>query len=144
MLPSPATSRMCSRIISPYYQPVLSARIISPYYQPVFDINVLASSEEGLGISVIEGSACALPAVVSNCTGLPETIIEGETGLLFTVDDPSDLSQQLLRLTQNATLRASLGHAGRAFADTRFSATSYDEKFMAVVDELLKLKGGRA
>lgn len=110
---------------------------VLPYYQHVFDINVLTSRAEGLGISVIEGSACGLPAVVSDCTGLPETIIDGETGLLFGVDDPEGFRRHLLRLAESPALRTSMGQAGRALAEERFSATSYDEKFMAVVDDLL-------
>lgn len=111
---------------------------VLPYYQHVFDINVLASRAEGLGISVIEGSACGLPAVVSDCTGLPETIIDGQTGFLFGLNDAAGLRGHLQRLAANPALRASMGQAGRAFAEERFSATSYDEKFMAVVAELLR------
>jgi glycosyltransferase involved in cell wall biosynthesis len=111
---------------------------VLPYYQHVFDINVLASSEEGLGISVIEGSACGLPAVVSNCTGLPETIVDGATGFHFELNDAAGLHGHLLRLGTDPSLRASLGRAGRALAGERFSSTAYDRNFMAVVDDLLK------
>ena len=111
---------------------------VLPYYQHVFDINVLVSRAEGLGISVIEGSACGLPAVVSNCTGLPETIIDGESGHLFELNDAEGLRSHLVRLADNPSLRASMGRAGRVLAETRFSATSYDEKFMAVVADLLQ------
>jgi glycosyltransferase involved in cell wall biosynthesis len=111
---------------------------VLPYYQHVFDVNVLASAEEGLGISVIEGSACGLPAVVSNCTGLPETIIDGETGFLFELNDAAGLRGHLLRLGENPTLRASLGRAGRALAEEQFSATAYDARFMSIVDDLLR------
>jgi glycosyltransferase involved in cell wall biosynthesis len=111
---------------------------VLPYYQHVFDINVLASAEEGLGISVIEGSACGLPAVVSNCTGLPETIVDGSTGFLFELNDTAGLRGHLLRLGESPSLRASMGRAGRELAEERFSSTSYDRSFMAVVDDLLK------
>ncbi|HEY1890295.1 MAG TPA: glycosyltransferase [Steroidobacteraceae bacterium] len=111
---------------------------VLPYYQHVFDINVLASMEEGLGISVIEGSACGLPAVVSDCTGLPETIIDGKTGFLFGLDDAEGLRRHLLRLGENPPLRASMGAAGRALAEERFSSTQYDTSFMAIVDDLLR------
>jgi len=114
---------------------------VLPYYQNVFDINVLVSSEEGLGISVIEGSACCLPAVVSNCTGLPETVIDGETGFLFDVNDSEGLQRHLLRLAESPDLRASMGRAGRVLAEERFSSTSYDEQIMAVVEQLLKRAG---
>jgi len=111
---------------------------VLPYYQHVFDINVLVSQAEGLGISVIEGSACALPAVVTDCTGLPETIIDGKTGFLFELNDAVGLRGHLLRLAESPSLRASMGQAGRVLAEERFSATSYDRNFMAVVDDLLK------
>lgn len=110
---------------------------VLPYYQHVIDINVMASREEGLGIAVIEGSACALPAVVANCTGLPETVIENRTGLLFEVNDAEDLRRQLLRLVQSPALRATMGQAGRALAEERFSATAYDQGLMATVSDLL-------
>lgn len=111
---------------------------VLPYYQHVFDINVLASRAEGLGISVIEGSACGLPALVSDCTGLPETIIDGKTGLLFGVNDADGLRGQLMRLATDPSLRASMGQAGRVLAEERFSATSYDQSFIAIVDDLLR------
>lgn len=114
---------------------------VLPYYQHVFDINVLASSEEGLGISVIEGSACGLPAVVSNCTGLPETVIDGQTGFLFEVEDVEGLRRQLLRLAESASLRASMGLAGRALTEERFSIAVYDEKLMGVAADLLRRTG---
>ncbi len=44
----------------------------------------------------------------------------------------------LLRLAESPSLRASMGRAGRALAEGRFSSTSYDQKFVAVVDDLLK------
>jgi len=110
---------------------------VLPYYQHVFDINVLVSRTEGLGISVIEGAACGLPAVVSNSTGLPETVVAGETGLLFDLDDAAGLRGHLLRLAESPSLRASMGRAARTLAEERFTATSYDENFMVVVDDLL-------
>lgn len=79
---------------------------VLPYYQHVFDINVLVSTEEGLGISVLEGSACGLPAVVSNCTGLPETIVANKTGFLFEVNDEEGLRTHLTSLVDQPSLRA--------------------------------------
>jgi len=64
---------------------------VLPFYQHVIDINVLASREEGLGISVIEAGACGLPSVVTDCTGLREVVANNDTGLTFDVDDPDQL-----------------------------------------------------
>ena len=111
---------------------------VLPYYQHVFDVNVLVSREEGLGISVIEGSACGLPAVVTNCTGLTETVLENQTGFLFDLNDDESLQRQLLRLIDAPDLRASMGAAGAAFAAQQFSSGSYDRNFMTAVTELLQ------
>jgi glycosyltransferase involved in cell wall biosynthesis len=110
---------------------------VLPYYQHVFDVNVLVSMEEGLGISVIEGSACGLPAIVSNCTGLPETIVSNETGFLFEVNDEEGLRKHLVSLIEQPPLRAAMGRAGVAFAAERFSSVAYAENLMVSVHDML-------
>ncbi len=110
---------------------------VLPYFQHVFDINVLVSMEEGLGIAVLEGSACGLPAVVANCTGLPETIVEGRTGFLFDPSDEDALQRHLVRLAEHPSLRAVMGRAGMALVKERFSSTAYSEKLLASVSDLL-------
>jgi glycosyltransferase involved in cell wall biosynthesis len=69
---------------------------------------------ESFGVAVIEASACALPVVVSDAGGLPEVVRDGETGLVVPRDDVPALQAALLRLVQDAPLRARLGGAGRA------------------------------
>jgi glycosyltransferase involved in cell wall biosynthesis len=74
---------------------------VLPFYQHVFDINVLASREEGLGISVIEASACCVPSIVTNCTGLREVVDNQVTGLTFETDDQGQLTDYILRLAKD-------------------------------------------
>lgn len=110
---------------------------VLPYYQHVFDINVLVSREEGLGISVIEGSACALPAVVTDCTGLSETVVPDSTGFWFGLNDTAGLENRLLRLASDPGLRDRMGAAGRELARSTFSADIYNEKIVAATSGLL-------
>lgn len=110
---------------------------VLPYYQHVFDINVLVSREEGLGIAVLEGSACGLPAVVANCTGLPETVIENKTGFLFDLSDQETFKRHLIRLTDCHSLRTEMGRAGVAFVEERFSSSAYSENLLASLRDLL-------
>ena len=86
---------------------------ILPYYQHVFDINVLASTEEGLGISVIEASACGLTSIVTDCTGLREVVDKGITGLTFEQDDLAQLTSDILDLSKDADTRQKMGKAAR-------------------------------
>jgi glycosyltransferase involved in cell wall biosynthesis len=111
---------------------------VLPYYQHVFDINALVSREEGLGIAAIEGSACGLPVVVTNCTGLSETVIPGETGFSFGLNDTAGLERQLLDLAQGPALRQRLGSRGRAFAQRTFSAEVYNDRIIAAAAGLMR------
>ncbi len=111
---------------------------VLPYYQHVFDINALVSSEEGLGIAAIEGSACGLPAVVTDCTGLSETVVPDTTGFSFAVNDEVGLQNRLLSLVNDPGLRARMGAAGREFARSTFSAEIYNEKIVATTRELMR------
>lgn len=111
---------------------------ILPYYQHVFDINVLVSRTEGLGLAAVEGSACGLPAVVTDCTGLSETVLQERTGLRFGLNDEIGLDAGLLQLVNDPRLRASMGIAGREHAVQTFSADRYNEKIVAAAQELMR------
>jgi glycosyltransferase involved in cell wall biosynthesis len=110
---------------------------VLPFYQHVFDINALVSRMEGLGLAAIEGSACGLPAVVTDCTGLSETVVPEETGFRFGLHDEEGLEGRLLQLIHDGALRSRLGAAGREHAVRTFSADLYNEKIVAAVQELI-------
>lgn len=114
---------------------------VLPYYQHVFDINALVSREEGLGIAAIEGSACALPIVVTDCTGLSETVVPGETGFSFGLNDTGALERQLLELAADQRLRQRMGAQGRAFARRAFSAAGYNDGIIAAAAALMRSLG---
>ncbi len=106
---------------------------VLPYYQQVIDINVLASVEEGLGISVLEGSACALPALIADSTGLRETVEPDATGLTFAPDDGPALTELILKLARDGELRGKLGRAGRKLVERKFSLAAYHAGVLAAV-----------
>lgn len=105
------------------------------YFQHVIDVNVLASAEEGLGISVLEGSATGLPAIVADATGLRETVIPLQTALDFPVDDEEALRDRLIHLGNDPSLRVELGRAGRVFVNERFAAERYRQGIVRIVTD---------
>ena len=100
---------------------------VLPYYQQVFDINVLASTNEGLGISVIEASACGLPSIVTDCTGLREVVDKDITGLTFEQDDLAQLTGDIIRLSKDAAIRQQMGLAARDKTEKYFSLDKYKD-----------------
>ncbi|MHC5059694.1 MAG: glycosyltransferase [Planctomycetota bacterium] len=62
-------------------------------YLAVSKILVMASRHEGFPFALIEGICCGLVPISTPVGSIPDTIIDGENGLLFPVDDVSDLAK---------------------------------------------------
>lgn len=109
---------------------------VLPYYQHVFDINALVSRDEGLGISVVEASACGLPSIVTDCTGLREVIDKNVTSLSFGENDLAQLTTNILSLAEDANVRKQMGIAAREKAEKMFSLKQYKNKILYHVKNL--------
>ena len=79
------------------------------------DIFAMPSTWEGFGVSALEASAMELPVVASNIHGIPDVVVDGETGLLLPPADVDALADAIARLAGDAALRRTMGVAGRAF-----------------------------
>jgi glycosyltransferase involved in cell wall biosynthesis len=79
-----------------------------------FDINVAPSrGREGLTKTVIEAMAHGVPNIVSDAGGLPELVINEESGLIFPARDPVALASTIESLNKNDQLRRSMGRKGK-------------------------------
>jgi glycosyltransferase involved in cell wall biosynthesis len=76
------------------------------------------SPKEGWGITNLEAAACGTPVVASRSPGLRESVRDGETGFLVPHGDVPALASAMDRLAVAPELVASLGAAGRRFAQT--------------------------
>jgi glycosyltransferase involved in cell wall biosynthesis len=77
------------------------------------DIFCLPSYSEGLPISVLEAMSASLPVVATGISGIPEQVLEGETGLLFQPRDQDALTDRLLQLLKDPERARAMGTAGR-------------------------------
>lgn len=77
---------------------------------------------EAFGVVITEAMARGLPVVGTRCGGLPDQIIDTETGLLVDQDDVAGMAEAMLRLAGDAGLRAAMGAAGQARARAHFDA----------------------
>jgi len=87
------------------------------------DANVFALSSrwEGLPYVVLEAMAHALPVVTTGVDGIPEAVVDGETGLLVTPQDSPGLAAAISRLLSDAGQRRRMGQSGLARVSERFS-----------------------
>lgn len=70
---------------------------------------LLPSVKEGWGMVITEAGACGTPAIVSDVTGLKESVINGKTGIVLS-KNPSEyeLSQAIIRVIEDNNFRKSI------------------------------------
>ncbi len=75
---------------------------------------------EGFGIVYLEAAAAGKPSVGTRVGGVPEAVLDGQTGMLVPPSDPAATGAALVRVLTDAGLRQALGAAARARADKEF------------------------
>lgn len=89
---------------------------------PGMDIFCLPTHREGFPNVVLEASSSGLPIVTTDATGAVDSIVDGETGLLYRAGDSKHLAKALGWLLNHPREAATMGDAGR-----RHVAENYDQ-----------------
>lgn len=67
---------------------------------------LLPSVKEGWGMVVTEAAACGTPAIVSNVTGLRDSVINGKTGIILSKNpSETELAQAMINMIEDSNLR---------------------------------------
>jgi glycosyltransferase involved in cell wall biosynthesis len=86
------------------------------------DVVALASRNEGSPVALIEALAAARPVVSTAVGGVPEVVLDGQTGLLVPSSEPPALAQAILRLLKDRAYAENLAAAGRTHVYPRHDA----------------------
>jgi len=90
------------------------------------DIFALPSTTDAQGATdvfptvILEAMASAQPVVSTRLAGIPELVVDGETGMLISDGDSTALAHALEQLLRDPDLRLQFGHAGRARIEQHF------------------------
>lgn len=89
-----------------------------PKWHNVADVFVTPSrnappSVEGFGIVFLEANACGKPVIGARTGGIPDAVLDGETGLLVEADRPNELAAALHTLLSDHDYATRLGNFGR-------------------------------
>jgi glycosyltransferase involved in cell wall biosynthesis len=93
------------------------------------DMLVMPSRQEAFGLVLLEAGIYGLPAVATRVGGIPEVIIDRETGLLVSPEDVNSLAHAMTLLGYDAILRKRLGENARARIQSKFSLSQMADKF---------------
>jgi glycosyltransferase involved in cell wall biosynthesis len=77
------------------------------------DIFVMPSIQEEFGVAAVEAQAMEIPVVATRVGGVPEVVLDGETGILVEPGNSGQLAQAILTLIENPALRRQMGERGR-------------------------------
>jgi glycosyltransferase involved in cell wall biosynthesis len=102
------------------------------------DLFILPSENEAFPVVVLEAMASGIPVITTQCGGVVESVVEGETGYIVPVNDPQELSTRIIQLVANNGGLRKMGHEGLKRFDKYFKAEVYASRFETTYSNILK------
>lgn len=101
------------------------------------DLFVHATRYEGSSLVTLEAMAHALPVVATRAGGIPDKVVDGETGRLVEVGDEVGLAEALAEALADPARRRAWGERGRERALALFAWPALAGRVVALYEELL-------
>lgn len=101
------------------------------------DIVIVPSRLEGFGYSAAEAMACEKPVIATDCSSLPELVVDEEGGFLCEMDNAEEFRQKIEMLAQEEDLRRQMGQHNRERVLAEFDLSSMGEKYHALYEKLV-------
>jgi glycosyltransferase involved in cell wall biosynthesis len=99
------------------------------------DVGVLSSDYEGSPLTLMECMEAARPVVATAVGGVPDIVVDGETGFLVPPRDPHALAVAIERLLADPELRRRFGEAGKRRRRSEFSIANTVREVQALYEE---------
>ncbi len=101
------------------------------------DLFLLPSQSESFGLAALEAMACAVPVLASAVGGLPEVVVEAETGFLTPVGDVDGMIERALRVLRDDALHTRLRVAAARRA-LEFAADRIVPRYEQLYEDVLR------
>ena len=101
------------------------------------DIFAHPALAEGLGVATLKAAAAGVPVVGFGAGGLPEAVVDGETGILVPAGDVEGLRDAIATLLDAEQLRSDLGAAGRERMQKQFSIATMADRHVQLYESVL-------
>ena len=103
-------------------------------YIKCFDMFVFPSRNEGLGSTLLDVMKIGVPIIASHVGGIPDIIKDGENGLLFDINNPSELEKIILALYKDHKKADSLVSNALKSVE-KYSAQNMAEAYIKIYEE---------
>lgn len=101
-------------------------------------IQAIDGDSEGTPTAIIEASAASLPVISTKHAGIPEVVIDGETGLLVEEHDVAGMAEAMSTLLENKTLARKMGAAGKTRVKKYYSMGKHIERLTKIIEEVIQ------
>jgi glycosyltransferase involved in cell wall biosynthesis len=112
---------------------LLGRREDVPELMQISSLLLLTSCFEGMPNVLMEAQAMGLPVVASNVGGVPDCMIDGETGFLVGRDNVEGFAHRCIELLEDERLRTRFGANGGAYMRSSFSRHAMAERYLQVL-----------
>jgi glycosyltransferase involved in cell wall biosynthesis len=103
-----------------------------------FDLFVLSSHLEGLGTAILDAMALGLAVVATRTGGIPDAVVDGETGRLVPPRDVEGMAHAMAAMARDPEARQRMGEAGRERVRQHFDVRRTVELTLEAYSELLE------
>lgn len=104
----------------------------------ISDLVMLLSEKESFGLVLLEANACGVPAIGTNIGGIPEVIIDGETGYICELGDIEAAAEKAVKLLKDPSLHKRFSDAAMKLAGDKFASARITAEYEAIYDRLLE------
>lgn len=109
-----------------------------PEILPEMDLFLFTSNNEPTGGVLLESYACRVPIVAANAGGIPEVVIDNETGFLAQVGNPIDFADKVEQLLFNEELQEKFTKNGYQFLLDNFTKEVIAKKMFDELNEIIQ------
>jgi glycosyltransferase involved in cell wall biosynthesis len=114
----------------------LGMRTDVPNIMKSIDMLIVPSRFEGMGQVTVEAMASGLPVIGANTGGIPEVVLDGETGIIIDGDSEQEMIDAVLHMARSPELRKKMGVAGRTRAEKYFNRPKQMQKVLQQLVEM--------
>jgi glycosyltransferase involved in cell wall biosynthesis len=112
-----------------------------PRFFAAIDYFVLSTLSEGMGLVVLEAMAYGKPVIATNVGGIPEVIVDGESGLLIERQSVEQLTAALTKLLTDESVARALSSGGRRNVLENFSEQKFHDNVMNLYCRIARQRG---
>lgn len=99
---------------------------------------IISSWQEGLGIVGLEALSCGIPVLSTDCGGIRDFVLLGQTGEIVQLNNPAELANATINLLNNPEKLKALGSTGQKLISTRFCPNLVETTWKKSIESIEK------